>query len=96
MVSRNFAEPDNLASGNRPPALEDCAGIDWDAISAVSQLIGSIAVVVSVLYLAVQFAQQHRVARVAAMDAAAAALRDVTKPFMENAAIARGLFTDKT
>ncbi len=52
--------------------------MDWDAISAVSQLIGSIAVVISVLYLAVQLRSSTRVARVAAMDAAAAALRDVT------------------
>jgi hypothetical protein len=63
--------------------------MNWDAISAVSQLIGSIAVVVSVLYLAVQMRSSTRVARVAAMDAAAAALRDVTKPFMENAELAR-------
>ena len=63
--------------------------MNWDAISAVSQMIGSIAVVVSVLYLAVQLRSSTRVARVAAMDAAAAALRDVTKPFMENAELAR-------
>ncbi|HEX8899352.1 MAG TPA: hypothetical protein VF751_11700 [Chthoniobacterales bacterium] len=63
--------------------------MNWDAISAVSQLIGSIAVVISVLYLAVQLRSSTRVARVAAMDAAAAALRDVTKPFMENAELAR-------
>jgi len=63
--------------------------MNWDAISAISQLVGSIAVVVSVLYLAVQLRSSTRVARVAAMDAAAAALRDVTKPFMENAELAR-------
>jgi hypothetical protein len=63
--------------------------MNWDAISAVSQLIGSIAVVVSVLYLAVQMRSSTRVARVAAQDAAAAALRDVTKPFMENAELGR-------
>jgi hypothetical protein len=63
--------------------------MNWDAISAVSQMIGSIAVVISVLYLAVQLRSSTRVARVAAMDAAAAALRDVTKPFMENAELAR-------
>jgi hypothetical protein len=63
--------------------------MNWDAISAVSQMIGSIAVVVSVLYLAVQLRSSTRVAKVAAMDAAAAALRDVTKPFMENAELAR-------
>ena len=63
--------------------------MNWDAINALSQLISSIAVVVSVLYLAVQLRSSTRVARVAAMDAAAAALRDVTKPFMENAELAR-------
>ena len=63
--------------------------MNWEAISAVSQLVGSIAVVVSVLYLAVQLRSSTRVARVAAMDAAAAALRDVTKPLMENAELAR-------
>jgi hypothetical protein len=63
--------------------------MNWDAISAVSQLVGSIAVVVSVLYLAVQLRSSTRVARVAAQDAAAAALRDVTKPFMENAELGR-------
>ena len=63
--------------------------MDWDAISAVSQLIGSVAVVISVLYLAVQLRSSTRVARVAAMDAAAGALRDVTKPLMENAELAK-------
>ena len=63
--------------------------MNWDAINAVSQLISSIAVVVSVLYLASQLRSSTRVARVAAMDAAAAALRDVTKPFMENAELGR-------
>ena len=63
--------------------------MNWDAINAISQLISSIAVVVSVLYLAVQMRSSTRVARVAAMDAAAAALRDVTKPLMENAELAK-------
>src|SRR3954469_5562847 len=63
--------------------------MNWEAISAVSQLIGSIAGVVYVLYLAVQLRSSARVARVAAMDAAAAALRDVTKPLMENAELAK-------
>jgi hypothetical protein len=63
--------------------------MNWDAISAVSQLIGSLAVVLSVLYLAVQVHQSTRVAKVAMQDAAAAALRDVTKPLMENAELER-------
>src|SRR2546423_14898795 len=65
------------------------ATINWDAISAISQLVGSIAVVLSVLYLAVQVHQSTRVARLATQDAAATSLRDVTKPFMENAELER-------
>ena len=63
--------------------------MNWDAISAISQAIGSVAVVLSVLYLAVQVHQSTRVAKLATQDSAAAALRDVTKPFMENAELAR-------
>lgn len=63
--------------------------MNWEAISAISQLVGSIAVVFSVLYLALQVHRSTRVANVAAQDAAATALRDVTKPFMENAELAR-------
>src|SRR5205809_7131240 len=65
------------------------ATINWDAISAISQLVGSLAVVLSVLYLAVQVHQSTRVARLATQDAAATALRDVTKPLMENAELER-------
>ena len=63
--------------------------MNWDAISAISQLIGSIAVVFSVSYLAIQVHRSTRVAKVAAQDAAAAAVRDVTNTFMENADMAR-------
>ncbi|HWH91157.1 MAG TPA: hypothetical protein VNV64_05105 [Candidatus Binatia bacterium] len=63
--------------------------MNWDAISAISQLVGSIAVVLSVLYLAVQVHRSTRVAKLATQDAAATALRDVTKPFMENAEVER-------
>jgi len=62
---------------------------DWNAISAISQLVGSIAVVLSVLYLALQVHQGTRVARLATQDAAATALRDVTKPLMVNADLER-------
>jgi hypothetical protein len=62
---------------------------NWDAISAISQLVGSIAVVLSVLYLALQVHRGTRVARLATQDAAATALREVTKPFMENAELER-------
>jgi hypothetical protein len=63
--------------------------MNWEAITAISQLVSSIAVVFSVLYLAVQVHRSTRVANVAAQDAAATALRDVTKPYMENAELGR-------
>src|ERR1700716_924754 len=63
--------------------------MDWNEVSAISQLVGSIAVVFSVLYLALQVHRSTRVAKLAAQDAAATALRDVTKPFAENAELAR-------
>jgi hypothetical protein len=62
---------------------------NWEAISAISQMIGSIAVVFSVLYLALQVHGSTRIAKVAAQDAASTALREVTRPFAENADLAR-------
>lgn len=63
--------------------------MSWEAINAISQLISSIAVVFSLLYLALQVHRSTRVAKIAAQDSAATALRDVTKPFMENAELGR-------
>jgi len=63
--------------------------MNWEAVTAVSQLVGSIAVIFSVLYLGIQVHRSTRVAKLATQDAAATALRDVTKPFMENAELAR-------
>ena len=66
-----------------------CRNMNWEAINAVSQFISSIAVVLSVLYLGIQVRRSTRVAKVAAQDAAATAVRDVTKPFMENEELGR-------
>ncbi len=63
--------------------------MSWEAINAVSQVVSSIAVVLSVLYLGIQVHRSTRVAKLATQDAAATALRDVTKPFMENAELER-------
>jgi hypothetical protein len=63
--------------------------MNWDEVSAIAQIIGSIAVVFSVLYLAIQVHQSTRIAKLAAQDAAATSLREVTKPFAENAELAR-------
>lgn len=65
------------------------ATIDWNEVSAISQAIGSVAVVFSVLYLAIQVHQSTRIAKLAAQDAAATSLRNVTRPFAENAELAR-------
>src|SRR5204863_9347509 len=63
--------------------------MNWEAVNAISQLVSSVAVVLSVLYLALQVHRSTRVAKLATQDAAAMALRDVTKPFMENAEVER-------
>jgi hypothetical protein len=63
--------------------------MNWEAVAAIAQLVGSVAVVLSVLYLGIQVHRSTRVAKLATQDAAATALRDVTKPFMENAELAR-------
>jgi hypothetical protein len=63
--------------------------MNWEELSAIAQVIGSIAVIASVLYLAMQVHQSTRIAKLAAQDAAATALREVTKPFAENSELAR-------
>ena len=61
----------------------------WDAINAVAQLISSIAVVVSLWYLAIQVHRANRIARLGAQDSATTALREVTRPFTDNAEVSR-------
>ena len=63
--------------------------MNWDAINAISQFVSSIAVVLSVLYLGIQVHRSTRIAKVAAQDTAASAVRDVTNTFMENAEMSR-------
>lgn len=63
--------------------------MNWEAINAIAQAIGAFGVVTSLFYLGVQVHRSTRVAKIAAQDSAATALRDVTKPFMENAELAR-------
>jgi hypothetical protein len=59
--------------------------MNWEAINAIAQLVSSSAVVASLWYLAVQVHRSTRIARLSAQDAATTALRDVTRPFAENA-----------
>jgi hypothetical protein len=63
--------------------------MNWEALSAISQLIGSVAVIASLWYLAIQVHRSTRLAKLTAQDAATSALRDVTKQFSENAELGR-------
>src|SRR5207248_8143658 len=63
--------------------------MSWEAINATAQLISSIAVVASLRYLAIQSHRSTHVTKLTAQDAAASAVRDVTKQFSENAELGR-------
>ncbi len=63
--------------------------MNWEAINATAQLISSVGVVISLWYLAVQVHRNTRIAKLASQDAATTALRDVTRPFAENAEVGR-------
>lgn len=58
--------------------------MNWEAVNAIAQLIGSLGVVASFWYLAVQVHRSTRIARLSAQDAATTALREVTRPFAES------------
>lgn len=63
--------------------------MNWEAINAMAQLVSSLGVVASLVYLAVQVRHSTRVTRLSAQDAATTALREVTKPFAENPEVGR-------
>ena len=51
--------------------------MNWEAISAIGQVVGAFAVVVSLLYLALQIRSQNKEARIAAMHDISAGYRDM-------------------
>ncbi len=55
--------------------------MNWDAISAIGEIIGAAAVVISLLYLAVQIRDQNKEARLLAMHNMSRELRDATRTF---------------
>ena len=57
----------------------------WVAGMTAALAVSSIGVVASLWYLAIQVHRSTRITRLAAQDAASTALRDVTRPFAENA-----------
>jgi hypothetical protein len=52
--------------------------MNWDAIGAVGELVGATAVVVSLIYLAIQIRRQSEDSRVSSMNDVAAAFRDAS------------------
>jgi hypothetical protein len=58
--------------------------MNWEAIAALSQLIGSIGLFLSIIYLALQVRQGTAMARVTAAQAATATFRDVILPIAQD------------
>ena len=63
--------------------------MNWEAINAIAQLVSSIGVIASLWYVGLQVHRSTRVTKLAAIDDATKALRDVTKPFAENPEVGR-------
>ena len=57
--------------------------MNWDAITAVGEIVGSTAVVVSLLYLAIQIRAQNRESRMAAAHDILAAFREIQTPMQD-------------
>ena len=60
---------------------EGAKSTNWDAIGAVGEIIGALAVVISLLYLATQIKSQNRESRVAAMHDISVGFREATSKF---------------
>ena len=55
--------------------------MNWDAIGAIGDTIGAVAVVISLLYLAVQIREQNRQSQLSALHDMSRELREVTEIF---------------
>jgi hypothetical protein len=58
--------------------------MNWEAVGAIAELTGALAVVFSLVYLAVQIRQSTRVARVTAHDNAVATIRDLSRIILDD------------
>jgi len=63
--------------------------MDWNALSAIADLVAAVAVVVSLIYLAVQVRDNSRAARLASMQSALLATQNVAKLPAQNRDLAR-------
>jgi hypothetical protein len=59
--------------------------MNWNAIGSVGEAAGAVAVVASLIYLALQIRQNTQEVRAAAVDSVIASIREWTRPVIENA-----------
>ncbi|MCJ7451002.1 MAG: hypothetical protein MUO39_00800 [Steroidobacteraceae bacterium] len=57
--------------------------MNWAAIGAIGEIVGAMAVVVSLVYLAIQIREQNKESRLAAMHEIAVAYRESNIPFAD-------------
>ena len=57
--------------------------MNWETIGAVSEIIGAIAVVASLFYLAIQIRTQNKESRIAAVQDLVASMRSTVRVFLE-------------
>jgi hypothetical protein len=62
--------------------------MNWDAIGAIGEIIGAMAVFLTLVYLALQIRQNTKAVQAAAVDASVGKLNDVRETMYENAEIA--------
>lgn len=63
--------------------------LEWEAISAVAEIVGAAAVVVSLIYLAVQIRQSGRIGRLAAHQSLSDSISAAMEPFYSDTEMSR-------
>ncbi len=63
--------------------------MNWDALGAIGEIVGSVAVVITIAYLAVQMRQSRRFAKSASVNQSRAAVIDFLRGLSDNTEIAK-------
>jgi hypothetical protein len=63
--------------------------MNWEAISAIGEIVGALGVIISLIYVAMQIRHNTRAMRAQSAREAVAAMRDFNKSMVEDPAIAR-------
>ena len=63
--------------------------MNWDAIGAMGEILGALAVFVTLVYLALQIRQNTRAVQASAVDASISKVNDVRESLYENAELSR-------